>query len=1376
MDYKSLEALKAQAQTEQPQAQAQAPEASSSWEDYAKLALGMGARVVAPVIGGAIGALGGVAAPATIPLGAGAASALTEALLERYLEPQHKVNLGRVGVAGGLGAIPGSWLVRGGRPILSAAIGGGLGYGSTVANKVAEGDTVAHAADPRNLSGMDYFGIGAGAATGGLLGKFHGAPKKAPAGPKVPPPVVQDPQVRVEDGKKVFTVPKPGTYTSHPTSATPDAVVTVRSPYKADPHPSDSVQYTIGNDAISVAKEKVKPLIKAVKDNVKSSLGQGIADTRPTTGSLSEEALKAREASPTVPEVFSSDKPGSRFVVADPTHADVSEQPSYDSRGNLVGTERLTGTTALPEPPSEATLAALGRPANKRMSTTQLSQERSGAKSAQTKEVAADLQATKADATAVAKAEKDEIAAREAAEKAAANRPKSLAKIVGQKKKELESQWNRANKNLDARNAAANSLEAQGEIEAAKAGKDKSVIVRRVVKDENGQSKVETWKPAELDESGGGGDSNVDPDAPDPWPTEAPSWATMSKAKAWIDQNGGPDVWEMPTRDPNSSILRSKRISSDFAGDIVGDRQAAAAPTPNAEDALVNPAGRAKNAAQALRRARPFAQLSKEEQQGLVPYIQDAIDRGYKGNIDDIADELAHQYGAVKEGHEAAKSVGADSDELVRFIRKKGGLNISKEGGGGYKGDLEKLRDHFKGTLGVRSGKGLINSKTGKSIDGMLELLKQDPSMFPQIKDRNDFKGLVEALYKAAGEPHGTSVLDKFDAPSNWWHKFQPEGEPIPGLTPDVELTDYTENPNPSNLPETVDVAPPASNSPSEPNLPEVSGPGGGTPKPLTDVPFGLTPPPTGKGAAPKTGSLFEGQPVEPPKGPVELPAPTVPDEEMPQWFSDRVEELAKEESQEPRPGRGSRAKPSWAKRAKGQGGGVDPALLAKIGSTGVGAAVGATQTPDDPLKGAMLGGALGLAAPTAALAAIKAFSHNPNATAAQGQLLGQKVKDVITEFGHMIPDIQRFNLLMDNVNLPINVYVGPWGSAVMGALEHAVQGDARGLKALKILFNPKRFVPEVWNSRGEASLRIAEANERTEGVMGKAGPEWFKELMAKPARAMTAGDITARNILLEAGFTPEEARRITLTSDPQTAIGKKTANWKKTKSDTNDTDPTAVFADLMLPFYRTGTNQLEQGMQRIPGLGFILRAGKDKNDPLVAKIAQQAMGGSVGAVAFMIGTQMPNEDPNNPVQRGLRKTINEITGQYGTIASVSFMAGQAYAKKRTLKAIPGAVARRLVQGDIPLPTPQPIQDAASVATRVMEGHPFTDRRGHLRLPGGVIPGFADPGKAGSIAQIALKLASPNTPTGRPTSGAARPTTYRSLDALTSSLPRPEKP
>jgi hypothetical protein len=438
----------------------------------------------------------------------------------------------------------------------------------------------------------------------------------------------------------------------------------------------------------------------------------------------------------------------------------------------------------------------------------------------------------------------------------------------------------------------------------------------------------------------------------------------------------------------------------------------------------------------------------------------------------------------------------------------------------------------------------------------------------------------------------------------------------------------------------------------------------------------------------------------------------------------------------------------------KGQKGEVMPMGMFRLAGAGVGAAVGATQTPNDRLKGAMIGAAAGALAPGAVKFAVDQLRRDPNAAMGEIQTVGERVKSTLTELGHMIPEWQRFNYLTNLPNLPINVFVGPWGSATMGSLEKMLTGAFNkdpemvqdGARALKVLFNPLKLAREYKRAGFEAREAIAHAEGRME-TSESHGPEWFRKVTSAPGEAMTQGDVAAKNILQEHGnFSKEEAQRATLTSEPKWAISKKISAFKKAKTEGGKD---SVVGQMMLPFYRTAINQLEQSAERIPGLGEIIqRRLKDEPDPAVQRVAQQVMGGGVMGASFMLGAMYPvPANPNDGSYKTVLKILDNIGGQYGKLTVGAFAAGQAWQQGKS----PLRAAAVSALQNTPLPSEQPIQSAIDAVTKDTGTKSATD----YAFGVGMLPAIANPKGTGLTIPRMLGMAPSETELKREKSRAA---------------------
>lgn len=390
-------------------------------------------------------------------------------------------------------------------------------------------------------------------------------------------------------------------------------------------------------------------------------------------------------------------------------------------------------------------------------------------------------------------------------------------------------------------------------------------------------------------------------------------------------------------------------------------------------------------------------------------------------------------------------------------------------------------------------------------------------------------------------------------------------------------------------------------------------------------------------------------------------------------------------------------------KRSKGEAGAVDPAFLAFLAKTGLGAAAGgiAGGAVGHPFIG-MAAGA-GLANAPAILSQLGA--HPSTYENLQDKLSTEGVKGTAQKIYRTLPQVQRFNYLTSPTGMAANALVGPYGSAVMGALEHALtatlegSGDTRGWVALRNL-TPNKFWSEYKVSFDEAKRLLAA------GELGRAESTAFSPTLKLgdkalqplqiPGTAMTAGDVAARKILVDAGFTEEEARRITLTSEPEANMFRWLTNAGRGKQDWS-----TPIIETALPFKRTPANIWEQGAQRFPGLGRWVQNQRELPDPLKQQIVQQLMSIGVGGASAFVGA---NLDPE--MAKTARRFITNFAGQYSLPATMGFAAGQAFQTEKPI--IPAAISGGIRQ--LPLPATQSIEDFA--------GFLFGDKS----IPRGAIP------------------------------------------------------
>ena len=367
----------------------------------------------------------------------------------------------------------------------------------------------------------------------------------------------------------------------------------------------------------------------------------------------------------------------------------------------------------------------------------------------------------------------------------------------------------------------------------------------------------------------------------------------------------------------------------------------------------------------------------------------------------------------------------------------------------------------------------------------------------------------------------------------------------------------------------------------------------------------------------------------------------------------------------------------------KGQTGEISQELMVRLGlGVGAGLAGAAIDPLDNPLASGAAGFAVGAGAPSI-VKGLTSIGVKPEVVNQLSDKLSTPdgIREAASSIARSLPQLQRFNYLADVVGLPANALVGPWGAAMMGAIEHGLSGDPRGWVAAKSLLNGKKFMQNFWENRDEAR-RILHEGELGRAEMGVVEhlPKNAQEVLQAPGTVMTAGDVTARKFLHDAGFTEDEARRITLTSMPELQFFRDTAEAYKN----------SPFGQFVFPFRRTPSNIAEQGAMRTP-LGFFLQGKREVPDALKQQLVQQGLGAGVGLGAYGVGS---NVDPETA--KIIRRYVTNLGGQYSLHAGLGFGLGQASNRGTPMNAFEKA---RAVDQVMPLPTAEPIIDWLDYAT-----------------------------------------------------------------------------
>lgn len=363
------------------------------------------------------------------------------------------------------------------------------------------------------------------------------------------------------------------------------------------------------------------------------------------------------------------------------------------------------------------------------------------------------------------------------------------------------------------------------------------------------------------------------------------------------------------------------------------------------------------------------------------------------------------------------------------------------------------------------------------------------------------------------------------------------------------------------------------------------------------------------------------------------------------------------------------------------------------LASTIIGGLTGAALNPNDPFTSGAMGAAAGFAAPQIPLFARNMYRPGLGEAFKDAFQSGaENVKDTLTRTIEMVPNMQRANLLSSSIGLPINAVVGPYGSAVTGALEEGIKGNNAGWLALKRLMNPKAFGQSYLENLGEAAELVRK------GDMGRAehfsqnpfGGDVVEAATSIPAVAMASGDITGKKILTESGIAEKAARNMMLTDEPEGRIGHAIATFGRGNPEDRQGRIGQAALGMMLPFRRTPANVVDTGLERLPGIGLGIHAIKEGGMDWNTALAQQAISVPISAGAAVAGYNSDKEQAS-----WLRRLISNASGRYSLPASLSFLAGNVAGQGGSMKQF----AQRASTEAMPLPSAEPIEDAINLVT-----------------------------------------------------------------------------
>ena len=376
----------------------------------------------------------------------------------------------------------------------------------------------------------------------------------------------------------------------------------------------------------------------------------------------------------------------------------------------------------------------------------------------------------------------------------------------------------------------------------------------------------------------------------------------------------------------------------------------------------------------------------------------------------------------------------------------------------------------------------------------------------------------------------------------------------------------------------------------------------------------------------------------------------------------------------------------------KNQKGEIDPAILIRLGLTSAGAATGAAMSPEDRLKGALLGGAAGLGAGVAA-------GKLPVLLGRAGGPSGRTVRDIAQPVTGRVANYIRGSLLSDPRGLFINSVLGPSGSNFWGGVEELTKGALTGDRARAD--TGRRAVASAMNIPGwlkTFSTKFGDALDTLHDVEGRAGEierigertKWDK-VVEFPATLMLTGDLTAAEKLTESGVPEHLMRVFTNTAEPQRELWRTIANFPRGEY--------SAMKRVLAPFVRTAANIMESGTERTPILGDIINImGKSElRKPVGEQIIQEGIGVVVFGLGYAAGV-MTDPDTNKVLK--VRNAVSNLGGHYSLLSGAGFAAGQAVRAGRNPYT---AVVTEFEQG-MPLPSTDPIRNMATAVGKAVTG------------------------------------------------------------------------
>lgn len=249
------------------------------------------------------------------------------------------------------------------------------------------------------------------------------------------------------------------------------------------------------------------------------------------------------------------------------------------------------------------------------------------------------------------------------------------------------------------------------------------------------------------------------------------------------------------------------------------------------------------------------------------------------------------------------------------------------------------------------------------------------------------------------------------------------------------------------------------------------------------------------------------------------------------------------------------------------------PELATGLGTGVIGAGIGAA-VDENTGRGATLGALLGLGAPYA--------YRNP----------------------HTLERL-RVASLLSGPGTFARMGIGNIGSMNLNALERAIASGDPGLMV--------RVNRELFSAETPAAIKRSFMDPTAQHAQ-RLGVDIPKEgVLSLPGRAAGALDAGVRDAAIRAGFSPEDAARITFTNDPESGFSRGVRDFVRQ----------SPLARLLAPFTKTALNIGERGWERMP---FRLDRLAKADTPAARRLVGTQLG--LGGLATLLGAEYGDRNP----------------------------------------------------------------------------------------------------------------------------------------------------